>query len=476
MDLKKAEDIVNEGYLRSLSGIVRDPDFPEQDAFVLDASRQLAALCTRRAGKSNGLGLRFYRTLLRYPNALCPYIALTRESAKNIMWEVLQEQDARFKLGAKFTESNLTATLPNGGRIQLFGADMQNFIVRLKGIKTPGAGIDESQDFGPHLEKLVDDVIKPATIDYPDGWVALTGTAGPIPYGFFFDITHNGKDAYSVHRWGLHSNPYLSGTREFVQKLKRDKKWADDNPTYLREYGGKQGLSQWVLDLEALVFKYSEARNHFDALPRLAGNWEYVIGVDLGFDDADAIAVIGWNEYEKRSYLVEEEVQRGQGISELAARLEAAIDKYKPLKVVVDTAGLGKKIAEEMRRRYSLPVVAAEKARMYEFIELLNDAMRTKNFMARKDSLFVHDAARLKWDTESVKPKIADSFHSDICMAALYGFREALHWLAEPPKIKPKFQSPEWFAAESRRMEEQAEDQVRRARGQEDLDEWNNLS
>jgi hypothetical protein len=43
---------------------------------------------------------------------------------------------------------------------------MKNFIRRLRGIKTPGAGIDEAQDFGSHLESLVDDVLTPALADY----------------------------------------------------------------------------------------------------------------------------------------------------------------------------------------------------------------------------------------------------------------------------------------------------------------------
>lgn len=425
---------------------VRDESHPKQDVFVTDASRFIVAQTSRRGGKSNGLGLRYFRTMLRHPGCFCPYIALTRESAKNIMWDVLQEQDEKYKIGAKFTESNLTVTLPSGSRLQLFGADMKNFIRRLRGIKTPGAGIDEAQDFGSHLESLVDDVLTPAISDYSDGWLALTGTPGPVLVGYFYEITEKARFGFSPHRWTLFDNPYLPNARKFVDELKSKKGWTDENPTLMREY-----FNKWVLDLEALVFRYSAEVNDFAQLPRSLKSWRYVIGVDVGYNDADAIAVIGWDEHDKCAYLIEELVQAQQGITELAESLERLIKKYDPDKVVMDTGGLGKKVAEEIRRRYQLPILAAEKTRKFEYIELLNDALRTKRFRARATSRFAEDAARVKWDYERSTPDrmvVSDHFHSDITDAVLYAFREALHWLAEPELVMPKPQTPEWFKSQ----------------------------
>ena len=65
-----------------------DPNFPKQNNFILDSNRFVAAQCSRRAGKSNGLALRFLAQMEKYPGAFFPYIALTRESARNIMWPV----------------------------------------------------------------------------------------------------------------------------------------------------------------------------------------------------------------------------------------------------------------------------------------------------------------------------------------------------------------------------------------------------
>lgn len=448
---------------------MRGLSFPKQDAFVYDPSRFLSAQCTRRAGKSNGLARRYIRTMQKYPRSLCPYLALTRDSAKNIMWEMLKEHSEEEKIQATFTEHNLTMTLnSNGARLQLFGADMKNFIRRLKGIKTPGAGIDEAQDFGSHIIYLVDDVLTPAIIDYPDGWLALTGTPGPIPHGYFYDVTGQGKFGFSRHEWTIYDNPYIEDAKGFVDKLIKTKNWLPNNPTLLREW-----RNQWVLDLDALVFKYSPDKNDYkQTLER--HNWDYVIGVDLGFDDADAIAVIGWSRTEKIAYLIEEHVQTGQTITDLAREIEKFITKYDPLKVVMDTGGLGKKIAEEMRKRYTIPVVAAEKARKFEFIELLNDAMRTNRFYAKKDSRFAEDCGRIKWETDLVnpeKPKISDNFHSDIADAVLYAYRESLHWLSEAEIIRPKAGTEPWFQAQAK----EAEDTLIANLEREKFDNWNDL-
>jgi hypothetical protein len=456
------------GHNTNAFGKPRGLSFPKQDAFVCDPARFLAALCTRRAGKSNGLARRYIKTMQKYPRCLCPYLALTRDSAKNIMWDMLKEHAEEEKVRATFTEHNLTMTIDNGARLQLFGADMKNFIRRLKGIKTPGAGIDEAQDFGPHLITLVDDVLTPATIDYPDGWLALTGTPGPIPFGYFYDVTGEGKFGFSVHQWTIYDNPYINDAEGFVNNLIEKKQWAPDNPTLLREWRGK-----WVLDLDALVYKYSKERNHYESVDAQR-DFEFVVGVDLGFDDADAIAVVGWHKHHKVAYLLHEQVDAGQTITQLAEKIDAVITKYNPLKVVMDTGGLGKKIAEEMRRRYTLPIVAAEKVRKFEFIELLNDAMRMGRFFAKKDSRFAEDCGRIKWETDLVnpeKPKISDNFHSDIADAVLYAYREALHWLTEPAPVKLVPLTPAWMQKQEQDMEEAAQAALRAKEGT-DNDMW----
>jgi len=434
--------------------VVEDKTFPEQDAFVQDKAQFIAALCTRRAGKTNALALRFVRTMRSNPGSTSRYIALTRDSAKEIMWPVLHEVDERFKLGAVFLEGNLSMVLPNGARLRLFGADMKNFIRRLKGVKSPAIAIDEAQDFGPHIEQLIDDVLEPSLADYKDSWLALTGTPGPLPRGLFYDITSSKARGFSLHKWSLYDNPYMPNPRGFVARLKEKKGWDDRTPTLLREYGG-----QWVLDMDSLLIHYKPEQNHYDLLPIL--HWNYILGVDIGHKDADALAVIAWSEQTPNIYLVEEKITAGQDITQLAEQIQIMMGKYDIAKIVMDEGALGKKIAEEIRRRKQIPVQPADKARKFENVAFLNDWLRQGKFKAPKSSRFAQDSYQLQIDHDKTTPDklvVKKGFHSDIIDAVLYAFRESPAYTYTKPVEKPKYGTKQWAESQTTEMEHAAEE------------------
>ncbi len=370
--------------------------FPEQCKFTEDESRYIVAQCSRRAGKSNGLAIRFFKTMEKHPKAQCVYLSLTLESARDIMWPVLHELNEKYSLGCTFLDSKLTMTYPNGATLKLYGADMKNFIKRLKGRKYPGVAVDEAQDFGPHLQSLIDDVLTPSISDYADGWLALTGTPGPVPQGYFFQITQERKYGFSFHEWTLLNNPYMPSPAQFIEDLKKKREWDDEHPTLKREW-----LNKWVLDAQSLWIQYKAAVDHYDTLPNiLPHKFTYVMGIDLGFKDADALAVLAWSEGEPNVYLVEEVITAKQGITELVAQVNRMSAKYDISKMVIDEGGLGKKIAEEMRRQHGIPVQPADKARKQENVEFLNDALRLGRFKANKQSRFAQDSylVQIDWD------------------------------------------------------------------------------
>lgn len=353
-----------------------------------------------------------------------------------------------------FTESNLTMTHPNGARLQLFGADMRNFIKRLKGIKTPGVGIDEAQDFGSHIQSLVDDVLTPALADYSDSWLALTGTPGPIPRGYFYDITACKKYGFSRHSWTLFENPYLPSARTFVEELKKKRQWDETHPTLRREW-----YNEWVLDLQSLLIRYNEAVNDYQTIP--LASYQYIMGIDVGFQDADALAIVAWSESSNVSYLVEEVVTNKQGLTELVAQIEALRARYHVSKLIMDEGGLGKKLAEEMRRRHHIPVQPADKSRKMETVEFLNDALRTGRFKAKRDSRFVQDSMLVQIDWDASTPdrlKVKGGYHSDIIDAVLYAFKESPAFTYQAPIVKPTYGTKEWAEAEVSDMEQAAQE------------------
>lgn len=438
-----------------LAPLARELSFPAQEKFVNDTSQFIAACCTRRAGKTSGLGLRFIRTMQKYPGSMSRYIALTRDSARDIMWPVLQDLNDRLSLGAEFTDHNLTMTLPNQATLKLFGADMKNFIRRLKGAKSPAVAIDEAQEFGEHLGSLIDDVLTPTIADYSGSWLALTGTPGPIPRGVFFDITENKQSDYSLHKWSLYDNPYLPNARTFVAALKKRKQWDENNPTYLREYCGR-----WVLDLDSLLIRYEASKSDYGQVPN-DKHWNYILGVDIGHRDADALAVVCWSESTPNIYLLEELITSQQDITELSNQIEAMMKKYDISKIVMDEGALGKKIGEEIRRRKQLPITPADKARKMENVAFLNDYLRLGKFKAKKDSRFAQDSYQVQIDYEKTTPDkliVKKGFHSDIIDAVLYAFKESPAFTYQKPVDKPKWGEKKWYEQEVTEMEERAEE------------------
>jgi hypothetical protein len=452
-----------------------DPRFQQQNAFIMDPSRFIDAQCSRRAGKSSGLAIRFFKTMNRYPGSTSRYLALTGDSARDIMWPVLEELDEKYKIGLKFIPSRLTVVSPSGGKLRLYGADMKNFIRRLRGNKAPAIAVDEAQEFGSHLEYLVDDILTPMLVDFGEAaWLAITGSPGPVPNGYFFDVTQLKKYGYSHHEWTLLDNPHLPNPEQFLADLIARKQWDANHPTLLREWRNK-----WVVDLESLWIKYKADRNDFTELPAHIKKWNYILGIDIGWKDADAFAVLAWSENSAVTYLVEEIVTHKQDITGLRIAIESLHKRFGFHKMVMDTGGLGKKVAEELKARYGLPIEAADKARKQENAEILNDSLRLGNFRAHKELRFAQDTYLIQVDWDKSTPDrivIKKNPHSDIIDAVLYAFKESPAYHYKEPDVQPKPGTAEYDKLQESQHEKAAIERVQRDQMQkkgEDLLNWN---
>lgn len=386
----------------------------------------MCAFTTRRAGKSTGFAYKFFRKALKYENVMMPFIALTRDSAKNIMWTVLQEVAEKEKLECEFKDSDLTCKVVGGGHIKLFGADMKNFLSRLRGIKTPLAVIDEAQGFRSHIEGLVDDVLTPAISDYSDGQLAIAGTPGPVPKGYFYDVT-TGKKGFSIHTWSAFKNPYIKA-EAFVNDLMLRKQWTWEHPTLRREW-----LGEWVADDDALVYKFDETKNRASSLPD--ADYTYVIGVDLGYDpDPTAFAVGAYSAHDHHLYIVETMKQTKMIISDVAERIKYLLKKYPGSLVTVDAAD--KQAVEEMKQRFGLHLIAAEKHGKAGFIELMNSDMRLGHVKVVSGDDLIEEWSHLIWDSDSERRQEDSRYANHLADACLYLWRYAYNYLAVPA-VKP---------------------------------------
>jgi len=447
--------------------------FKQQLDFVLDPARFKTAVTTRRSGKTVSCSADLTWTALENDEVVCVYVTLTRGVAKRNIWPEFKKLNRKFKLGAEFNESDLSIQFPNGSIVYLSGAADKADIEKFRGLSIKKVYLDECQSFPIYIQELIDEVLAPALMDHA-GSLILIGTPGPVPAGYFYDCSQNAT--WSHHFWSFFDNNHFPALKkgythhEILKEELERTGLSVDHPKIQREWFGK-----WVLDRNSLVYHYSPDKcDYSGTLP--AHDYIFILGIDIGFHDADALAVLAYSEETRSTFLVEEIVTTRQGITELADQIKLLQSKFNIEKMVMDTGGLGKKISEELSSRYQITVEPADKTRKVEFIELMNDDLRTGRFKARKTSQFASDCMKVEWDFEKSTPdkrRISDRFHSDICDAVLYAWRASYSYMHEPKPKKPKWGTKEWADQEAERLEEEALEHFTRLEEEEHKDPWN---
>lgn len=453
-----------------------DMNFPEQAAFILDQSPLQAAKCTRRAGKSYGIGDKLYLEAINYPGCSCLYIALTRDSAKNIMWkDVLKDINRKHGLNGKFNETELRVTLPNGPNpadpydggsdIRLIGMDAgKDEIEKVLGGKYRIVVIDEAGSFKQDLRKMVYEYLEAAVADW-NGIIVLIGTPTALTFGLFYDITKSPENAagdenpiepgWSVHGWSARNNPHMRKQWEDQEKriIQRDPN-APTQPWYRR-----MREAEWVKDDSENCYKYDKARNYVSELPKDAV-WTNVLGVDLGFDDPSAFVIWSWRDYDPNLYARAAYKREGMDVTDVAERIKHYIKIYNPIAIVIDNAS--KQAVEEMKNRHDLSLEAAEKTGKAEFIEIMNSDFTRGVLKLTPDTepQMAAEYAKLIWDPEEKKKrKFVEhpACPNHLCDSALYSYRKSLHYRVEQAPVKKTAaeKMDEWEEQEAEKVEQQ---------------------
>lgn len=416
-------------------------------------------IITHNSGKTVACAADLIATAIEFTDVNVLYITLNRKAAKRIIWKDLLKILKKYKINAKIDNTELSIEiLDTGSTIYVSGASDASEIEKFRGMALKKVYIDESQSFRSYIEQLVEDIIEPALYDH-DGSLCLIGTPGPVCTGFFYTACHNPE--WANYKWTIFDNPHIlrkSGKtpEQILSEVRRRRGITENNPTYRRE-----SLGEWVQDSDALVYRFNRDKNRFTSPP--SGPMDYIFGIDIGFNDADAIAVLGYSHLDKNVYLIEEWVKNKQNITQLVNKINELKKKYDPVKMVMDAGALGKKIQEEIKQRHSLYIEAADKTRKLEFIELLNDDLRTGRFLAYADSRFEQDSYLVQWDYSNPdKPKISDTYHTDIGDAVLYAWRECKHYYYSPPKPVTKVGTNEYMDELERKEAEKMEHDLTR--------------
>jgi hypothetical protein len=85
----------------------------------------------------------------------------------------------------------------------------------------------------------------------------------------------------------------------------------------------------------------------------------------------------------------------------------------------------------------------------------MNDALRTGKLKIKATSQFAQDAMKVEWDHDKSTPDrkiISNRYHSDICEAVLYAWRESYSYTYQYKAPEPEFGTKAWSDAEEAKM------------------------
>ncbi len=420
--------------------------FDKQEAFVTDPCEKVAAVCSRRAGKSVGIAVKICKVAEKYGDCLIPYVTLTKAQGKRILWPEFRRLDKELNLKLKFNQNELSVKFPNGATCFIIGGQEESDLEILRGAKYPAVFIDEAQAFRPFLENAIIDIIEPALLDY-NGVLYLTGTPNASCIGYFHDVTNTKRHGgWSIHHWTARDNPHLPNFEQWITKRKAHYRWTDDSATYVREWCGR-----WVKDDSALVYQMKDY-NLLRSFPD-SHDWEYVLGIDLGYNDSTAFVVQAYSVATGKIVVVESYKETNLIPSAVAVRVEKLISQYDFSHIVADSGGLGKGYVEEMKQRYSLPIESAEKRNKLAYIELLRGDISAGVYQVMRESNrdLLDEFALLQWNEDRSAPD--DRYEDHLSDANLYAYRCCRAYLNDPELTPPKPGTREWYNMQEEQLE-----------------------
>ena len=391
--------------------------FDRQLEFALLPSRFIAAVCSRRAGKTTVCAVKAFQELLNRPNSIGIYLALTDRSVEDIFMPAVLPLVGKYKIKCKVNKDEIIFS--NGSKLLICGANHSHKIETFRGIKLLFCIIDEAASFSEKiLHYLIDEIIGPALSDL-QGQLMLIGTPAAHCQGMFYNVTQGTEGVWVTRRWTAFNNPYVvDNFTKYADLFCLRKKCDQSHPKFRREY-----LGEWCTDDESLMIRPFIVND----LPTnyTPDTHRSVIGVDFGFNDQTAFSVIAWERNNPTAYVVECYGRSQMSVSEIANELKRLKETYKPITIVGDPAGASKIMMQEFLDKYKIVMTPAQKTNKAHYIEILNDALI--NGLLRLSNTtqdLQHEMKRVVWNEERTRE--LEGMKCDQLDATLYAFRESL--------------------------------------------------
>jgi hypothetical protein len=421
--------------------------FPYQLKFLLDPAKNKGVVSTRRSGKTKcfqqmameAVTDNFWSDVMR-SQPVVQYVTTTQKKALDLFWRPFRRACEQLGLEAHWDDHNLRALFTNGVLVRASGVATGFDIEAYRGDAYVLVLIDEAASLGPKLESLLVEGLGMAMADY-QGTRAVVGTPGRTKSGFLYEAVHGLVEGWTFHpKWDFRDNPTLS------PETKTDE-WIRLNVGPLTSARvRREAFGEWVTDASELVYQFSTDRNTVLALPPIEGEWNYALGLDLGFRDPTAWTVVAWCTEREEMYVVLSDSKSGMTASEIFEKIQELQAKYNFKRIVADGSGsMARNSIDDWNVRGQLGIIPAQKSPGYKLpaMQLLNS-----DFVDRK-VLFLEETTRglqkelleLPWDEEkpngvkharhdqSAQLKEHPGYANHMCDSLLYVSRESRHYL-----------------------------------------------
>lgn len=269
---------------------------------LMNRRRFTVVVCGRRFGKTVMALVVLLIAAMSKPNSLYWYIAPTYKQARTIAWRLLMRAVNLFPKSYRsrimIEKNDLAVEFPNGGRIELKGAQDPDSLV---GSGLDGVVLDEYAKDIYGMSPVWEEAIMPALADKM-GWAIFIST--PNGYNHFYelyDYAMRGRDdEWIAFRMPTSTNPWIPKA-ELAKMKKR-----------MGEFLYSQEVEAMFNKRSGLVYKEFDRQVHvIDEMnpAEIPNAWSLEIGIDFGSDHPTAGLFVVFDHVTDTAYVVDEHYQ-----------------------------------------------------------------------------------------------------------------------------------------------------------------------
>jgi hypothetical protein len=298
----------------------------------------------------------------------------------------------------------------------------------------------------------------------PFSWLTLLGTSENIPDTFFQKVTEGeerGAD-WKIFKWTAYDNPFMREKwaielNEILTTTPNAKDLSWFKTHYLNEWCTDDDLQ--IIPSKRIIYEKFRSDDY--------NNINYVLGVDLGYNDASSFVLMAYGNNKPNLHIVKAFKASSMDLTDVAETIKTLRSRYPIGKYIVD--GANKQGVEEIKNRHNIALVPAEKRDKATYLRLLKDDVISGMVLIDPDEC---EDLTIEWDKliwKNDKKDTEDPRCQNHCSdAALYGWRECSNYMWRQKEKRPHVHSE---AAMLASIKKEA-DIMRQMKEEQEQDDW----